>query len=59
MDPDQEFGPMNLTSSASRGGEVWEVCTIDFPSGTITRVMTKTTLPGPDGPGSRIHDKKK
>lgn len=57
--PDQEFGPMNLTRSASRGGDVWEVCTIDLPSGTITRVMTKTTLPGSDGPGSRIHDKKK
>lgn len=44
--PNQEFGPMALTRSASRGGDIWEVCTIEFPSGTITRVMTKTTLPG-------------
>ncbi|MBI5473808.1 MAG: hypothetical protein HY961_15835, partial [Ignavibacteriae bacterium] len=43
--PDQNFGPMALGQSARRGGDVWEVCTVEFPSGTITRVMNKTTLP--------------
>ncbi len=44
--PNEEFGPMAMTQSAGRGGDVWEVCTITYPAGTVSRVMTKTTLPG-------------
>lgn len=57
--PNQEFGPMGLATSAGRGGDVWEVCTIDYPSGTVTRVMTKTTLAGFDSPSALAHGKKK
>ncbi len=52
--PNEEFGPLALSRSASRGGDVWEICTITYPAGTVTRVMTKTTLPGLDsGPYER------
>lgn len=57
--PNQEFGPMTLTRSASRGGDVWEVCTIEFPAGTIRSVMNKTTLPGFNEAVSRRFDEKK
>jgi len=37
------FYPGKLHNSASRGGDVWEVCKISFPSGAITPVDTVTT----------------
>jgi|GEM_PF-1890677 len=57
--PNEEFGPLSLSRSASRGGDVWEVCTITYPAGTVTRVMRKTTLPGLDGGTSLVRSAKK
>ena len=56
--PNEEFGPLALSRSASRGGDVWEVCTITYPVGTVTRVMTKTTLPGLDSSPHERGEKK-
>lgn len=35
------FGPYALVNDASRGGDVWEACTIHFPDGKITPVNLK------------------
>lgn len=37
----RSFGPFALLNDASRGGDIWEVCTIHFPDGTITPVNAK------------------
>jgi len=34
----QSFGPYSLVADASRGGDIYEVCTIHFPDGVITPV---------------------
>lgn len=36
--PIRNFGPYLLVNDASRGGDIWEVCTVHFPSGVITPV---------------------
>ncbi len=46
--PNVEFGPFAISNAASRGGDVWEVCKISFPDGTITPVKSKTTLTAMD-----------
>ena len=55
----EKFNNLALSRSASRGGDVWEVCTITYPAGTITRVMTKRPLPGFDGGTSFVGGDKK
>jgi uncharacterized protein YfaP (DUF2135 family) len=37
----RNFGPYTMTSPASRGGDIYEVCTIHYPSGVITPVNAK------------------
>jgi uncharacterized protein YfaP (DUF2135 family)/uncharacterized protein YegJ (DUF2314 family) len=32
------FGPYRLATAGTRSGDIWEVCTITFPDGTITPV---------------------
>jgi uncharacterized protein YfaP (DUF2135 family) len=41
------FGPRALTISGSRSGDVWTVCTIEFPSGNITEINDFRTLSSP------------
>ncbi len=57
--PYEKFNSLSLSRSASRGGDVWEVCTITYPAGTVTRVMRKTTLPGLDQGTSLVRSAKK
>lgn len=47
--PIRNFGPYAVATAASRGGDIWEVCTIHFPSGTITPVNAKRSA-GPMRP---------
>jgi uncharacterized protein YfaP (DUF2135 family) len=42
--PNSNFGPYLVTTPGSRGGNIWEVCTITYPAGTITPVNRLTTL---------------
>jgi uncharacterized protein YfaP (DUF2135 family) len=37
----RNFGPYTLTTPASRGGDIYEVCTIHYPDGLITPVNAK------------------
>jgi len=56
--PDQQVGPLRMSLSASRGGDVWEVCTIDYPTGTITPVEVLRRLPG-EATASLFRERKK
>jgi uncharacterized protein YfaP (DUF2135 family) len=42
----RSFGPYSLVQDASRGGDIYEVCTVHFPDGVITAVNTKRTAAG-------------
>jgi uncharacterized protein YfaP (DUF2135 family) len=42
----RNFGPYALLNDASRGGDVWEACTIHFPDGTITPVNIQRSAGG-------------
>jgi uncharacterized protein YfaP (DUF2135 family) len=53
----RNFGPYMLVNDAPRGGDIWEVCTIHFPSGTITPVNRLTTLSLRGSP--QVNDKRR
>ncbi len=57
--PIRNFGPYAIANAASRGGDVWEACTIHFPGGQITPVNRKTTLSAYDGRITRSPDLKR
>lgn len=42
----RSFGPYALINDASRGGDIWEVCTIHYPDGVITPVNLKRSAGG-------------
>lgn len=42
----RNFGPYALVNDATRGGDVWEACTIHFPDGIITPVNLLRSVSG-------------
>jgi uncharacterized protein YfaP (DUF2135 family) len=42
--PNQNFGPYPLVVDSSRGGDIYEVCTITYPAGTVTAVNAKRSV---------------
>jgi uncharacterized protein YfaP (DUF2135 family) len=42
----RNFGPYALLNDASRGGDIWEACTIHFPDGVITPVNIQRSAGG-------------
>ncbi len=50
--PNVEFGPFAISRAATRGGDIWEICTITYPAGTITPVKVKTSSAALDKPGA-------
>ncbi len=46
------FGPYALLNDASRGGDIYEVCTIHYPDGKVTPVNAKLSTTGLAKPGA-------
>jgi hypothetical protein len=42
--PNRNFGPYSLVVDSSRAGDIYEVCTIRYPAGTITAVNAKRSV---------------
>ncbi|MEO8167176.1 MAG: hypothetical protein ABI623_02955, partial [bacterium] len=55
----RNFGPHTLTTPASRGGDIWEVCTIHYPNGVITPVGRPVSLPPFDSRITKTPDLKR
>lgn len=51
--PIQLLGPHTLTHSGARSGDLWVICTINYPSGAITPVDQIVTLPANGSGGGK------
>lgn len=55
----RSFGPYSLVNDSPRGGDIWEVCTIHFPSGVITPVNRLRGVGFARVPPAGLHEKGK